>query len=153
MRHWKTVLSLTACAMLSAGSAAAQAEHEHHHHHDMAAAGAATAPAEVPPLEIQMPRDGDTVGQQVAVVLKTPADLGGMTMSAARIGVHLHIEIAGMALMPTRQQLIDLGSNNYLYLFDLPAKPGRNTIRLYWSDAQHRTLESTVRSITVTVKP
>lgn len=153
MKQTKTRLGLAFAALCCVASMAAQAAEEPHaHHHHPMADAAAAAPLNVPPLELQMPHDGDTIGTQVAVVFKTPADLAAMTMGAAPVGVHLHVEIAGVALMPTRQQLIALGGNSYLYLFDLPAKPGANTIRVYWSDAQHRTLEATVRAVTVQVK-
>lgn len=76
-----------------------------------------------------MSQDGDTVGSQVRVIIKTPADLDEITMSAARIGVHLHVDLEGLSLMPTRQQLIEFGGDRYLFLFDLPAaKAGKNTI-------------------------
>jgi len=142
-----------ASAVATAGAVAAQPAHEHHHHHQHGAVSEAAPATEAPPLEILMPGNDDIVGSQLAVVLQTPADLGAMTMSAAEIGVHLHLAVEGVSLMPTRQQLIDLGSNRYLFLFDLPAKPGRNTIKVYWADAAHRTMESTVKSVTVNVKP
>lgn len=159
LTHWsetmKTkniVLSLLTSLCMAAVPLAAPAADEHSLHHHAMPASTDAAPLNVPPLELLMPRTGDTIGKQVAVVLSTPANLDDMTMGAAKIGVHLHIELDGMALMPTRQQLIDLGSKHYLFLFDLPAKPGPNTIRLYWSDAQHRTLDATVRAVTVQVR-
>lgn len=149
----KDVFAIATSAALAVTAVSARAQHQHdEHQHAEVAADAPTAAA-APPLEILMPQDGDSVGSQVGVIIKTPADLDEMTMSAAKIGVHLHVDLEGLSLMPTRQQLIEFGGNRYLFLFDLPAKAGKNTIKVYWSDAQHQTLESTVQSVTVTVKP
>lgn len=100
-----------------------------------------------------MPGEGDVIGSQVALVIQTPADLDALTMSAREIGVHLHVGIQDLSLMPTREQLIDLGRNRYLFLFDLPAKPGQNRLEVNWADAQHRVIPSSVRSVSVTVRP
>lgn len=153
MIRLKAVFAIAMSVAMAAAAMAARAQHEHHGHHHVGAATDAPIAVDAPPLEILMPQDGDTVGSQVGVIFNTPGDLDEMTMSAAKIGVHLHVDLEGLSLMPTRQQLIDLGGNRYLFLFDLPARPGRNTIKVYWSDALHRTIESTVRSVTVTVKP
>jgi hypothetical protein len=55
--------------------------------------------------------------------------------------------------MPTEEQLVRLGVDRYLFLFDLPAKPGKNTLRIYWSDGQHEPIGGTVQQITLTVVP
>jgi len=145
---------LPVLAVLAASPAAAQSDQEHgrHHHHGgdmMPKAG--EAPAQLPPLKILMPDNGATVGTHLAVVFQTPADLSKMTMGTAVPGVHLHIDAQDVSLMPSQEQLIRLGGDRYVFLFDLPAKPGKNTVRIYWSDAQHRTIADTVQQITVTV--
>jgi hypothetical protein len=109
--------------------------------------------ARLPPLKILLPDNGATVGTQLAVVFQTPADLAKMTMGASALGTHLHIEAHDVSAMPSREQLVRLGEDCYLFLFDPPAKPGKNTLRVYWSDAQHETIASTVQQITVTVAP
>lgn len=132
----------------------AQSGHEHHQHkHPPSGASVASvaAPAAIPSLKILMPEAGDIVGSQLAVVFETPANLSGMTMSAPVVGVHLHIQYDDTALMPTLQQLIRLGKDRYLYLFDLPVTSGTKTLRVYWSDAQHKTIESTMQSVSVIV--
>lgn len=142
----------TGCMLFAAGVSAAEMQHDHGaHQHGSANTGPATAVA--PPLEIVMPGEGDVIGSQVAVVIQTPADLGALTMSAREVGVHLHVILQEVSLMPTREQLIDLGRNRYLFLFDLPAKPGKNRIEVNWADAQHRVMPDSVRSVTVTVQP
>jgi hypothetical protein len=112
---------------------------------------ASEAPAQLPPLKILMPENGATVGTRLAIVFQTPADLSKMTMSAPVPGTHLHIDAQDVSMMPSREQLVRFGEDRYLFLFDLPAKPGKNTLRVYWSDAQHRTIADTVQQITVTV--
>lgn len=133
-------------------AAQAQRSHEHHHHQrpEPPAEGLAAA-ADVPSIKVIMPEAGDLVGSQLAVVFETAANLSAMTMSAPTIGVHLHIGYDDVSLMPTLQQLIGLGKNRYLYLFDLPVMPGAKTLRVYWSDAQHRTIESTMQAVPVMV--
>lgn len=139
-------------------AATAQKEHQHHqnkhkHPHASDSAASAAAQAAVPSLKILMPETGDIVGSQLAVVFETPANLSSMTMSAPVVGVHLHIGYDDTSLMPTIQQLVRLGKDRYLYLFDLPVTPGAKTLRVYWSDAQHKTMESTMQSVSVIVAP
>jgi hypothetical protein len=109
--------------------------------------------AQLPPLKILMPANGAMVGTQLALVFQTPADLSKMMMDAAASGTHLHIDAQDVSVMPSRQQLVRLGEDRYLFSFDLPAKPGKNTLRIYWSDGQHEPIASTVQQITVTVAP
>jgi hypothetical protein len=105
----------------------------------------------LPPLKILMPSNGALVGSYMAIIFQTRADLTKMTMSAPVAGVHLHIECDGVTLMPMYDQLIRLGNQRYIFLFDLPAKPGPKVVRVYWSDAQHRPLETSLQKIHVTV--
>lgn len=146
---------LVLLAAISASTIAhAQNGHEHHKHGHTSPDVAATnapAPSKIPSLKILMPESGAVVGSQLAVVFETPANLSNMTMSAPVVGVHLHIQCDDMALMPTAQQLIRLGKNRYLYLFDLPVPPGPKTLRVYWSDAQHKTIESSMQKTSVIV--
>jgi hypothetical protein len=100
-----------------------------------------------------MPKDGETVGTQLALVFQTPADLAKLTADAPKVGVHLHIEAEGMMAMPLRRQLISLGKDRYVYLFELPAKPGKNTLRIYWADERHDAMTKTVRQVSVIVAP
>ncbi len=77
-RHAATGAACTVAAMLLASAAFAQSGHDHMHmgmDH-----GGAAAPAEVPPLKILMPGNGDIVGSRLAIVFETPADIGKMTM-------------------------------------------------------------------------
>ncbi len=104
-----------------------------------------------PELKILLPHDGATVSSQLAVVFSTPGHMADLTMGAPTPGVHLHIDTQDVSLMPTMQQLVSLGGGNYLFLFDLPVKPGAHKINVYWSDAQHKTIQESVRSISVTV--
>lgn len=150
----KSCAFLFFAAVAVSATAGAQSGHEHHRHaHPTSGTpvARAAAPAAIPSLKILMPEAGDIVGSQLALVFETPANLSGMTMSAPVVGVHLHIQYDDTALMPTLQQLIRLGKDRYLYLFDLPVAPGSKTLRVYWSDAQHKTIESTMQSVSVTV--
>ena len=147
------VAALTLAALF-APAALAQSGHEHmQHEHMHMGHGAASAPAEVPPLKILMPRDGDTVGSRLAIVFETPADLVKMTMGHQMAGTHLHVEAGDTALMPSQEQLIRLGQNRYLFLFDLPVQAGRRELRVSWADANHETIASSVQKVTVTVVP
>lgn len=147
------IIRLTICLVLIGGSATTQASQENHEHHHHGGTANVVRAETVSPIEILMPGNNDVVGRQLAVVITTPADLDVMTMGAGKVGVHLHLEIDGVSLMPTRQQLVDLGSNRYVFLFDLPAKPGPNTVKVFWADAEHKIIESSVRSVLVNVRP
>jgi hypothetical protein len=145
---------LPVLAVLAASPAVAESNNEHMHQQhpggDMMP-NASEALAQLPPLKILMPENGATVGSQLAVIFQTPADLSKMTMGAPVPGAHLHIEAQDVSMMPSQEQLVRLGEDRYLFLFDLPAKPGKNTLRIFWADAQHRTIADTVQQITVTV--
>ncbi len=146
---------LSALAGLAA-PAVAQSNKEHIHREHVGGhmvQGVAEAHTQLPPLKILLPDDGATVGPQLAVVFQTAADLGKLTMDAAAPGTHLHIEAQDISVMPSREQLVRLGEDRYLFLFDLPSKPGKSVLRIYWSDAQHETIANTVQQITVTVAP
>ena len=139
-------------AVLAASQAVAQSNQQQTHpQHTSGERMPSGAP--LPPLKILMPENGATVGTQLALVFQTPADLSKMMMGAAALGTHLHIEAQDVSVMPSRQQLVRLGEDRYLFLFDLPAKPGKNMLRIYWSDGQHEPIASTVQQITVTVAP
>ena len=152
--------ALLLLAVLSAGlppvlHAAPDGTHDHHAHHARPAqppAGAAVAAAEVPPLRILLPESGAKVGTQLAVVFETPGDLGRLTMSAPVVGTHLHIETEGVSLMPTADQLIALGGGRYVFVFDLPIAPGERTLRVYWSDGMHRTIDASMQAVKLTVE-
>lgn len=143
---------------LSAGTRAGSEDaHDHHAHHqghaqhsiDGAAGKGAT---EVPPLRILFPEPGAKVGTQLAVVFETPGEMARLTMSAPVVGTHLHIETDGISLMPGEDQLIRLGGNRYVFVFDLPVKAGERSLRVYWSDGLHRTIDSSMQTVKVLVE-
>lgn len=140
-----------ACATAWAGGA----DHDKGHHGHAAENHAPVAkPArakELPPLRILAPKEGARIGRVLSVEVETRADLSRLTMSAKEIGAHLHIDLDGLSLMPAQSDLKPLGANRYRYTFDLPAGPGTRVIKVYWSDAAHKAIESTVQQVTVTV--
>lgn len=153
------ILSVVRTLLLVAGTGAAGAvvgagaTDPHAGHHAVQAAPApAAGTIAAPPLRILMPQTGDVIGTQVAVVIETPANLAGMTMDAPKVGTHLHIALGDTTLMPVRSDLVALGGQRYLYLFDLPVEPGEHVLQVYWSDAAHRTLAATIQSITIQVR-
>jgi hypothetical protein len=108
-------------------------------------------PRPLPSLTIISPMEGAQVDPSIAVVFETAGDLATMTMGAKQMGIHLHLDIDGTSLMPMMKDLVALGKNQYRYVFDLPVKPGKHVVSVYWSDAQHKTIESTVRKVNVSV--
>ncbi len=152
-RHAAAVAAYAVVATLLAPAAFAQSGHEHMNHMDHMDHGSAAAPAEVPPLKILMPGNGDIVGSRLAIVFETPADIGKMTMGHHTMGTHLHVEAGDTVLMPSQEQLVRLGANRYLFLFDLPAQEGSKVLRVSWAGANHKTIESSVQKVTVTVAP
>jgi hypothetical protein len=141
-RHCVAIL-LAALPLPGASPAWAADVSVHHHHID---AGGAYP---VPPLSIRLPEDGAVVGTQLALVFETPGDMRKLTMSAPVVGVHLHVAVDDTVLMPTAEQLIRLGAQRYLFLFDLPVRPGVHRLSVYWADPAHGTIEKSVRRVTV----
>lgn len=136
-----------------AGSAATAGEHSHSGHgsNAMPHLAAAGDMKMLPAIRIVAPVAGAQVGPDLAVEFETGADLENMTMGAKPIGVHLHVDIDGTSLMPAMVDLKRSGKSRYRYAFDMPVAPGKHTLSVYWSDAQHKTIESTVRKVIVTV--
>lgn len=137
-----------------AGLPAWAGDYHSHQGHGQPYKSKTEAPAAVshfPALNIISPKEGARVDPAIAVVFETPADLAEMTMSAKQIGVHLHVAIDDTSLMPVMEDLARLGRNRYRYVFDMPVEPGKHVVSVYWSDAQHKTIESTVRKVSVTV--
>ena len=144
---------IAALTVTLAGPAAFADEHSHggHGSHAMSQSGAAKDMKELPPLRIVSPLAGAQVEPNIEVEFETDADLASMTMSAKAIGVHLHVGIDGTSLMPMMADLVRVGKNRYRYAFDLPAAPGPRVISVYWSDASHKTIESSVQKVSVVV--
>lgn len=140
-----------ACATAWAGGADHAKGHDGHAAESHAPAARPAQPKELPPLRILSPKQGARIGRTLGVEFETRADLSKMTMSAKEIGAHLHLDLDGVSLMPAQSDLKPLGANRYRYIFDLPADPGTRVIKVYWSDAAHKTIESTVQQVTVTV--
>lgn len=155
----KLKFSTLACALTAmasmAGLSAWAADHSHHEsgHAEMTVKKSKEAPRPLPTLTIVSPTEGAQVGPTIAVVFETAGDLAAMTIDAKKVGSHLHIDIDGTALMPMMKDLVPLGKNQYRYVFDLPVKPGKHVVSVYWSDAQHKTIEYTVRKVNVSVGP
>lgn len=145
-------LGSAAGALPVAAATDPHAGHDHHagHAHHGGKKGPAGA-TEVPSLRILYPEAGAMVGTSLAVVFQTPGDMSRLTMSAAAVGTHLHIEADGISLMPVENQLIRLGGGRYVFVFDLPFEPGERTIRVYWSDGMHRTIDGSMQSVNVVV--
>ena len=147
--HARVVVMIAALA----GSAVFAAEHTHgvHGSHAMSQSGAAKDTKELPRLRIVSPLSGAQVEPNMEVEFETDADLANMTMSAKSTGVHLHVGIDGTSLMPMMADLARVGKNRYRYKFDLPAALGQRVICVYWSDASHKTIESSVQKVSVVV--
>lgn len=158
MRHGRQELrkvrTVAAILCLACGVAGVHAGNDHHHGHAAERKWAATKSIraqDLPTLRILSPKDGARVGRTISIEFETPADLSKMTMSAQEIGAHLHIDMDVISLMPTQADFKPLGGNRYRYTFDLPAEPGKRVLKVYWSDAAHKTIEETVQQVTVTV--
>lgn len=152
LKFFTLACALTAMASM-AGLPARAADHSHHGsgHATMPVKKSTVAPRPLPTITIVSPVEGAQVDPTIAVVFETAGDLAKMTMDAKKVGNHLHIDIDGTSLMPMMKDLVPLGKNQYRYVFDLPVKPGKHVVSVYWSDAQHKTIESTVRKVNVSV--
>lgn len=144
-------------ALIGALAATAAVAGEHAHHGHDASGGSRKAAVvdakKLPSIRIVSPAAGARLGADIAVEFETGADLEQMTMSAKTIGVHLHVDIDGTSLMPTMSELKRVGKNRYRYVFDMPLEAGAHVISVYWSDASHKTIESSVQKVSVVVVP
>ncbi len=155
--HFLLLFVLIGSSLSVSARAEGEHAHDHHAHHQghaqHSADGAAGKGAtEVPPLRILFPESGAKVGTQLAVVFETPGEMSRLTMSAPVVGTHLHIETDGISLMPGEDQLIRLGGNRYVFVFDLPVKAGERSLRVYWSDGMHRTIDSSMQTVKIFVE-
>ncbi len=138
------------------GATVAVAGEHPHHGHDASGSirkGEALDVKALQPLRIVSPAAGARLGANIKVEFETGADLEQMTMSAKTVGVHLHVDIDGTSLMPTMTELARVGKNRYRYVFDMPVEAGAHVISVYWSDAAHKTIESSVQKVSVVVVP
>lgn len=126
---------------------AASGEHAHHDHPD--AKGEVVSPADVPALSIVMPKPGERLANPAAVVLATDGDIESLTMSAAQIGVHLHVSVDGTSVMPIRDQLISVGAGRYVFVLEDGLDKGPHEISVYWADAAHKTISKSIRTVNV----
>lgn len=146
-------LGMALAALSSSAGAATEDGHHGHgsHAQQPAASNKSRGPGKLPPLKIVSPQSGGKIGRVIAVEFETPADLAKMTMDAPVIGVHLHVDLDGTALMPASTDLARTGEGRYRYTFDLPVHPGPHVVKVYWSDAKHKTIEESVKTVRFTV--
>lgn len=150
--RFKTTIITAALGLLMQAGAALAAADPHAGHHGGTPAVAASSDTKVPGLRLLMPQAGDCVEGQMAIVIETDADLDQATMSAARIGTHLHIGIDDKSMMPVREQLFSAGNNRYVYLLDLPVDSGKHQVSVYWAGADHQTIETSVQRVEIKVR-
>ena len=96
--------------------------------------------ADLPPLQLVTPANGAQVKNPVALVVETPGDLdhltmgGGMAgMSGMDSGIHLHILVDSLVIMPPAGKLTKVGPSRYQYVVG-PLPAGTHTIKVYWAD-------------------
>lgn len=138
--------------LLAGTSMALAASDPHAGHHAAKPVVTKSSEVQAPMLKLLMPRNGDRVAGQMAIVIETDADLGETTMSAAKIGTHLHIRLDDNSMMPMREQFFSVGGNRYVYLFDLPVTPGKHQVSVYWAGGDHQTIEASIQRADITVQ-
>lgn len=143
---------LTMSAIVVAPLSYAADDHGGHAHTHAAPAPASASAVKVSSLSIGLPADNDVLDSRMAVVIETDADLATNTMSSGKAGTHLHIDIGDYSVMPTRDQLWSLGGSKYVYVFDMPMKSGAYQVCVSWAGADHRTIASSVRCRSITVR-
>lgn len=92
-----------------------------------------------PPLELLEPAAGAVVSEPVT--LRFSVDTGdALTWTPAGWGTggyHLHAEVDGRELMPTREDIVREAGN--IYQWTIPTvSTGDVTLRILWSDTRHR---------------
>lgn len=154
IRKYPTIVALACFAWLGSGNALAGDLATGHHAHAATTKSSTTAAEayEFPALDLVMPIDGESIESPVAIVFQTSADLDQMTMSAAKLGTHLHIGVDGRSMMPMRDQIFSAGKNLYVFVIDFPMTPGRHELSIYWAGGDHETISSSIRKAFVNVR-
>lgn len=111
--------------------------------------GNAAGPA--PELQLLMPKDGERVENPVAIMFEIDGDIGQLTMSAKKIGTHLHIGVDEKSMMPVRDQIFSVGGNRYVFVLDMPLSAGKHELSVYWAGGDHRTIASSIRKAVINV--
>lgn len=123
----------------------------HVHHQQQDVSGSARADA-VPVLAIVMPMAGAKMSNPAGIVIETDGDIDKLTMSAEKIGVHLHVAVDGRSVMPIREQLISVGGGRYAFIIDDPLMPGAHEISVYWADGSHKTIGESIQTLNIIAK-
>lgn len=157
MRRFNPINAVAAilAGVLGCGSGIVHSTESVSGHHHPAESTAEMLPHKeglAPKLELLMPKDGEYVSNPVAILFEADGDIETMTMSAAKIGTHLHIGIDEKSLMPVREQILSVGGNRYAFVLDLPLDPGSHVLSVYWASADHRTIVSSIRKVSLYVR-
>jgi hypothetical protein len=114
--------------------------------------GAAAAPAAAPQITLVEPRDGAEATVPLAVVFDAGVPLVAGPMGWNAAGRHVHLHAGGTELMAGGGDIQPLGGTRYRWT--VPSLPrGEQTLRLAWSDEQHRPLdEGASRTVRVRVR-
>ncbi len=105
-----------------------------------------------PRLELLEPTSGDIVSQPLTIRFSSTAPL---TVQPGGWGVpsfHIHVEVAGVELMPNPNDLRPAAVGEYLW--ELPTlESGPTTMQLFWADAAHRAVaDGSSRTIEIEVR-
>jgi hypothetical protein len=111
----------------------------------------AAAPA-VPRLTVVEPRDGAEAALPLGVVFDAGVPLAAGPMGWNAAGRHVHLHVGGTELMAANRDIQPLGGTRYRWT--VPSLPrGEQTLRLAWSDEQHRPVaEGASRTVRVRVR-
>lgn len=123
----------------------------------MAMAPSATSASSLPALQLVAPANHGTVKNPVAIVIQTPGDIKKLTMGGmssmggmAGPGVHLHIIVDSVTIMPRSDQLTAMGNHRYRYLL-APLSRGTHTVKVFWADNKTHDAVGPVHTATFTV--
>ena len=103
--------------------------------------GAARPLAAPPAIEMLEPAPGSVLTEPLAVDFRVDGDLVQQPSGWGVAGLHVHLQLDGLELMPSAADIEQLPSGGYRWSVGrLEAGPHR--LRLFWSDAQHRPVEA-----------
>lgn len=107
----------------------------------------ASALVNAPMLAIVQPADGTILEGPLVLAFDVQAEMQPQAGGWGVGGYHIHLHLDGLELMPGPTD-VRPASSGYQWVVG-PLEPGTHTLQLYWSDENHRRVESGASEVVV----
>lgn len=93
-----------------------------------------------PPITLLAPIDGETLDGPLVLVFDVPEELRIQPSGWGAVGLHLHLQIDRLELMPSTADVVQLPDGDYQWVVG-KLEAGSHRVHLFWSDANHRKVQ------------